>query len=549
MKTRLVLLLVVVGALPACEMLVDTSVVQCNTNGDCAALGGAMSRAVCGPQKVCVKGPECTSNMECTAASQQPSICRKSDQKCAVLASAECGIKAEMSDVGSEDTLWFGLITPRNNPTSPGLHMEAAADLARQQINELGKLPPATINGANRSFGFVSCNNDKDLEKSLNHLINEVQVPAIVGSNLSQDVVTMLTNFTVKTGVLVLSPTAGAPNITDIDNKGLFFRMSGSDTIAVKTLAFVLKTVIEPQLRGGTSPVLGAGEAMRVAVLYKSDALGTSDNNAATESVFFNGKSTRDNGSNYKAIPYGGSASDPLSTARYAQAVNDVITFKPHVIFGFGSTEFSYLDVPIENNWPTGVPKPYWLVVKGIATNFIQDIGSNEDWAQRVYGAQPYVDKSTPAYRFFERAFMDHFPPLANLTSVTATPSYFDAAYVLAYGVAANGTMPLTGVNLANAIRGRLTPPGRKLSVGYGDVLNVVTGLQNGDRVDLQGLTGSLDFDTHGDVPQTQEVFCMKTEAPAGGGFGKVVAVKSAGMKFDPVTEAVTGNIAGCPGP
>ncbi len=226
-------------ALPACEMLVDTSVVQCNTTGDCASLGGAMAHAVCSPQKVCVKGPECSSDMECVTASQQPSVCRKSDGKCALLASAECGIKAQMSDIGNDDTLWFGLITPRNNPNTPGLHMEAAADLVRQQINELGKLPPATIDGPRRSFAFVSCNNDKDLDKALNHLINEVQVPAIVGSNLSQDVVTMLTNYTVKTGVLVLSPTAGAPNITDIDNKGFFFRMSGSDTIAVKTLAFV----------------------------------------------------------------------------------------------------------------------------------------------------------------------------------------------------------------------------------------------------------------------------------------------------------------------
>jgi hypothetical protein len=552
MKTRLVLVVaVVVGALPACEMLVDTSVVQCDTNGDCATLGGAMARAVCGPQKVCVKGPECTTNMECTTASQQPSICRKSDQKCAILTTAQCGLKADPADVGNDDTLWFGLITPRMANMNSGLHMEAAADLVRQQFNQNGKLPPATINGPRRGFAFVSCNNDADLDKSINHLMNEVQVPAIVGSNLSSDVVTMLTSYTVKTGVLTLSPTAGAANITDIDNKGLFFRMSGSDTIAVKTLAYVLKTVIEPQLRSGATPTLGPGEPMRVAVLYKSDALGESDNRAATEFVVFNGKSTRDNGSNYKAIPYGSNPNDPLMAARFTQAVGDVIAFKPHVIFGLGSTEFSALDVPIEKTWPPGVPRPYWLVVKGIATNFIKDIGGNEDWAKRVYGAQPFVDKSPPAYQFFEQSFIDNYPDLRKLASVTATPSYFDAAYVLAYAIAANGNNPLTGANLASAIRTRLTPAPSATSVyvGADHIFEVLRALNNGQSVDLQGLTGSLDFDLHGDVPQTQEVFCMRNEPPPGGGFGTVTGVKSAGMRYDPVSDAVTGNITACPGP
>jgi hypothetical protein len=532
----------------SCSMVVDSSVDQCNNDSDCVGLSGAGPRAVCSAQKVCVKGSECSTNNDCITLSGQPSICRKSDQKCAQLTSAECSVKAESADVANDDTLWFGLITPRMNS---GEHMEAAADLVRKQIVSLGKLPPAVINGPQRSFGFVSCGNEKDLEKSVKHLINDVQVPAIVGSNLSSDVVTMLQSYTVKTGVLTLAPTAGAPNISDIDSKGLFYRMSGSDVIAVKTLAFVLKTVIEPQLRNDPPVVLGPGEQMRVAVLYKSDALGMGDNNAATQSVVFNGKTTQQNGSNYKAIMYGGDANDPMAAARYAQAIGDVLAFKPHVIFGFGSTEFSYLDTPIEKGWPAGVPRPFWLVVKGIATPFINDIGTDENWARRVYGAQPYVDKSTPAYSFFEQAFVSTYPQLAKLASVTATPSYFDAGYVLAYSVVANGSMPLTGANLATAIRTRLTPGpnAKKIFVGYDRFLEVLTALQAGERVDLQGLTGSLDFDERGDVPQTQEVFCMKTEVPAGGGFGRVTGVKSAGLIYDPVMNAVTGSIVNCPGP
>ena len=52
----------------------------------------------------------------------------------------------------------------------------------------------------------------------------------------------------------------------------------------------------------------------------------------------------------------------------------------------------------------------------------ISSVGGNEDWARRVYGAQPFVDKSPPAYHFFEQSFIDNYPDLRALASVTATP-------------------------------------------------------------------------------------------------------------------------------
>ena len=400
----------------------------------------------------------------------------------------------------------------------------------------------------------MSCSNDNNgLGRSLEQLLGVLQVPAILGSNLSGEIVTMLTEHTVKAGVLTISPTAAAPNLSDIPNGGLFMRTSGSDTIAVKTLAQLLRAEVEPQLRAGTTAnqaVLGPGEPMRVAVMYRGDALGISNANSAAAMLMWNGKSAAENGSNYRAINYG-DPSDPNNTtpmARYAAAVGDVVAFAPHVIFVFGSLEFSSMDKEIESRWSTQLRhRPFWLVVKGIATVFTNSIGTNEGWARRVYGAQPYIDKSTAAYQAYEQDFRDSVPTLANNVSVTATPSYFDATYLLAYAAAANGAQPVTGANLATAIRTRLTPPGRKISVGYDRIFEVLSTLGSGERVDIQGLTGSLDFLPNGDVPQTQEVFCMKTE-PAAGGARKVVGVKSSGMVFDPDLDAVTGTIADCPG-
>ena len=535
----------------SCSYVVDVSSVQCSTTAECTARGGPFAKSICTADRICVKGPECTRHTECAGThGGQPSICRQIDQTCVPVTSAECAMRAEPSDLLDDNTLWFGVISPR----MMGAHMEAAADLVRQQIAKSGHLPPALINGPRRPLAFVSCTNDGGgLSASMEHLLETVRVPAIVGSNLSGEVVTMLTGHTVRAGVLTISPTAAAPNISDIDNEGLFFRASGSDIIAVKTLAHVLRAVVEPRLRMGMPPVVPGAEQLKVAVLYKGDALGISNANAAASIVTFNGKTTAENGSRYKAINYGDPSdtiNNPTPTARYASAVADVVAFQPHVIFVFGSLEFRAMDKEIEAKWPAGAPyRPIWLVVKGIAQVFSDDIGSNEDWAKRVYGAQPYVDKSTPSYRAYEQAFKDTYPQYASSVSVTATPSYFDAAYVLAYGVAANGTDPVTGPNLADAIRNRLTPPGRKIFVGYDRIFEVLSALSNGERVDLQGLTGSLDFFANGDVPQTQEVFCMKTEPGPGDSFGKVVGVKASGMMYDPLLDAVTGSIANCPGP
>jgi hypothetical protein len=556
MPMKNITLSVVVGSgvaallVASCSYVVDTSSVQCDTTADCTSRGGDFARAVCSEERFCVQGPDCRRNADCVETNGgQPSICRRPDQTCVPVTSAECAMKAEPSDLANDNTLWFGVVSPR----TMGPHMEAAADLVRQQIAKSGHLPAGLINGPRRPLGFVSCTNDGGaLARSMEHLLEVMRVPAIVGSNLSGEVVTMLTSYTVRAGVLTISPTAGAPNISDIQNDGLFLRTSGSDTIAVKTLAHVLKTVVEPQLRGQALATPAAGQPIKVAVLYKGDALGISNANTAASVLSFNGKTAAENGSRYKAINYG-DPSDPNNltpNARYAAAVADILAFQPHVIFVFGSLEFRGMDRDIEARWPMEAPhRPFWLVVKGIAQVFTDDIGTNEDWARRVYGAQPYVDKSTAAYRAYEQSFKDTYPAYAASVSVTATPSYFDSAYLLAYGVAASGADPVTGLNLARSIRMRLTPPGRKISVGYDRVFEVLTALAGGDRVDLQGLTGSLDFFPNGDVPQTQEVFCMKTEPGPGDSFGKVVGVKASGMMYDPTTDTVTGMIANCPGP
>jgi hypothetical protein len=536
----------------SCSRLVDTSPIQCTTNADCAGLfdGG---RAVCTADKLCVRGPECVSNAECVLANPaQPGICRRSDQKCAPLASPQCVFRAERTDLTDDNTVWFGVISPRTSAP----HMEAAVEMVRGEMVKSGNLPAATATGQRRPFAYVSCTNDgNNFEKSMDHLMNTVQVPVIVGSNASGEVISMLTKFNApKAGVLTLSPTGSAPGISDIKNDGMFFRLSGTNTVAVKSLAYVLKAVVEPQLRMGPNPVLAPGEPMKVAVVHKSDAVGLSDANNAATLLFFNGKPANANGPFYKVIDYG-DPTDPNNIdqpGRYRAAVAQVLDFKPHAIFVFASLEFAALDKEIENGWPQIPYRPFWFVVKGIAGIFAKDIGSNEDWARRVYGAQPYVNQMTQPYRSFEQAYKALYPDLQ--VTATATPSYYDTAYLLAYALVANDPHPITGRNLADAIRNRLMPVKgdstiKQFTIGFDSLFPGFKALNDGERIDLAGLTGNMDFLPNGDIDQTQEIFCMQTQPDPKGGFGKVIGVKGSGLIFDPTKDTVVGTIAGCPGP
>jgi hypothetical protein len=578
--------LVVLGS--SCSLLVDTVDFQCNTAEDCTKRGAEFANSFCNARRVC-EMPECLTNASCVNAHNgEPYICRKTDQTCVALRSPECTLKYEPSDLLNENTIWYGLLSGHKTL----IHGEAATDLVRSQISKFGQgLPPTSTNGPRRQLAFVACDVDTvpaemgdtrtTLQRSLDHLLNDVQVPAIIGPNGSGDTVSALTNYTVQRGVLTISPTAAAPAISDISTEGLFFRNSGSDIIAVKALAFVLQTVVEPQLRCGTltNPPCAPGttallptaaDMLKVVVLFKEDALGVSDTTYAGQVLRFNGRNTMENGSNYKPISYGDpadTAGNPMPEARFADAVNQVMLAKPHVLIVFGSTEFgglttaatSYkMDKEIEAQWPASLPyRPVWLVVKGIAATLIRDVGTNQNWAKRIYGAQPFIAK-TPDYSTYSTNFTNFvsmagstYPAaVANNVSVTATPSYYDATYLLAYATVANGDKPLTGKNLADAVRTRLMPPNatRKVSVGYDHIFEVYSALTHGEHIDLDGLTGPLDFDEHGDMKQTQEVFCMQTEA-LDGGFGIVKGVKASGLNFDPFQDKVVGTVSNCPGP
>jgi branched-chain amino acid transport system substrate-binding protein len=91
--------------------------------------------------------------------------------------------------------------------------------------------------------------------------------------------------------------------------------------------------------------------------------------------------------------------------------------------------------------------------------------------------------------------------------------SSYDAFYLLAYAALALGEEPATGPALARAIA-RTLPPGRPIDVGPSGIFDALNTLAAGERIDLNGATGRLDFDMEtGEAPVDLAVLCVRSDS------------------------------------
>jgi hypothetical protein len=117
----------------------------------------------------------------------------------------------------------------------------------------------------------------------------------------------------------------------------------------------------------------------------------------------------------------------------------------------------------------------------------------------------------------------------------------YDAFYLVALATYASNEAPMTGEKLSGAVA-RLVPPGARVDVGPTGILTAFGLLQNGEKLDLNGTTGRMDFDlATGDAPVDFAIVCADVDAT-----GKAVAGLESGVVYDPSTERLSGPLA-CP--
>jgi len=594
------LLMVALG--PGCSVTTNTTAVQCTSTAECVSKGPGFEGTTCDAvTKTCLKAEDtaglCNTNQECIDRNGgAPSICRKSDKKCVVLTSPECPsvlTRQGNTEIANDNTIVIGAITPVNT-IELGTVMEQVIALAQQEISAqsfLRGLPPVPGSSASRPMVVVACREFgagiEGLLRAANHLARNVQVPLVIGPVDPGNGGIVASQVFLPNKILEILPTAVISDLANIPNPiaptPLIWRLIYDDRSVSTVASAFLTNYLEPLLRSK----LPADEKIRVAVVYEGNLLGKSTQAQLVSRIRWNRKPSGDPmnaaenavENNYLITNYG-DLNDPVSNPNpdglVGQVIAQLVQFRPHIIFhaysvfGIQRVMFGYEQRLAQN--PGSAPQPYHIGLTPPWNAFVPlfNFADAQPFRTgRLFAVQGFTSPQTPPFPptsnevtgWFAR-LGEKFPELK--TSQTPLNQLvwllYDATYTAAYAITALRDKPVTGENLAGTL-GQFLPPG-ELVTTYGDPTQQLTKgfaeLTAGRNIDLQGLSGPLNFDLTTGAPITStEISCPNISAQT----GRTIGMKGSGFRFnvraqlpvitgaDGVDNPPTGALLGCPPP
>lgn len=453
---------------------------------------------------------ECATNQDCPGDHR---ICRRSDGVCVSMLTSEC--QTVLGDYKDEDAIIIGAtVALTGSNASVGIPEKNAIDLALLDFRTSANgLPPVPGSTKRRPLSVVVCDDAASTEvakRSAEHLVNTLEVPAVIGPSWSGVAVTLLTELTIPTQTLMIGTGTTSPDFTALPKDGLFFRtitsMTG-ETRAMSSLVADIEQRVRANLGNTTEPI-------KVALLHKGDSYGKGSAQVMLNTLVFNGKPALDVASQSSFIQanYGDSGNPTASPLKYPETVAQVLAHKPHVIVTIGTGEvFANLVGPIEQQWDAALPyKPFWVFPHNQFTKATTDFLVANDppgrgLRQRFVGATPGTEDAN--YQQFKLNYPTVAQDGSDPNSFGASNTY-DSVYVVAFAATALGAEKVTGRSLANAIARLKSGP--KINVGVNDLNQGLNLLSQGQTIDLEGTSGPLDFDlATGDVHQQIQVWCI----------------------------------------
>jgi branched-chain amino acid transport system substrate-binding protein len=478
--------------------------------------------------------PACESNVECTeqataeegASEPVAAVCVKSSGHCVKLLSEDCD--AITGDYTSDDAIVIGsLFSTQGAQAATNIARQQSAILAVTQINSVGGVPGA--DGPPRKLVLVSCNETSDLMRAGNHLVNELDVPAIVGPNTSQDTLDLSGSVSVPGGTVVMSPTAVASSIGSLLDDNLTWLMVPSDVQRAPLMISQINA-LETQLKTERSLT-----TVKLGIVFRDDALGVGTRTSLNDLVI-NGKPIADAvnlGNNVHINPYAFGATDQ------GALVDEYLEFLPDIIVLAGTAEaITQVMVPLEAGWPEGVPRPEYVMIDSVKVpELITAATDNDDLRARVRGTG--ITPSPSSVDVFNSFKVDYQIAYPDSTMVSGMGPAYDATYAIALALAARDGEPVSGTAVKEGLR-FLTGGSLEVDIGPTRVLAAFQKLAAGDKIDAHGTFTSLAWSDDGTVlGGTIEVWCI------GAATGKPT-FQSSGLSYDLMTNQESGEFKPC---
>ncbi|MBG6191599.1 branched-chain amino acid transport system substrate-binding protein [Arthrobacter sp. CAN_A212] len=348
----------------------------------------------------------------------------------------------------SETPLTLGTLLPTTGALAfLGPPEIAGTNLAVQEINEAGGVLGQDVEIIHRDSGDTTTD---IATQSVTDLLSQ-DVSAIIGaasSGVSRTVINQITGA----GVIQISPANTAPDFTDWDDNGLYWRTAPSDVLQGRVLG---------------NYIMECG-AQTVGMVTLNDAYGTGLQGFVSEAV---------EGAGGQVV-----ANEMFNEgdSQFSSQVDAVVAAEPDAIVVISFDQATSI-VPLLT--AQGVDPSTLFLVDGNTADYSEDLdpGTMEGAQGTIPG--PFTGDD------FQEALLEIDPAL---TSWSYAGESYDAANVVALAAEAAGSTD--GEAIAAELQG-VTGEGEKCY----DFAACVTLLRDGEDIDYDGISGPITFDENGD--------------------------------------------------
>ena len=397
-----------------------------------------------------------------TKAKRNTRVGKKSIRLCVVLLLAVNSLLlfASGCDRASEEQpattpLRIGLLLNFTGSREASEDRKQAFYLAIRHVNEGGG-----VLGMNVESVVADATQDPSVaEVVAQHLVEVEGINALVGPNASSAALPISQSISGTLGIPTISPSATSPQLTEVDDNGYFFRTALSDAAQGPVLARVTRD------RGFDN----------VGLIYQDDAYG--QGLAATFGESWDGT--------LRAVSVDKSQTSYLSElAQSAEAGAQAL-----VVIAFEGQALSIVREAIDE----GIYSQFVFGDAAKRESLVREIGG--DKLGDMYGTAGASPPDNAATAEWEAAFIAEYGELPVLAYVKET---YDAVIALALAAQAAGSVD--GAAIRDHLREIAGPPGRTVPGTPKGVADGLSLLAQGQEIDFDGASGTLDWDDNGDL-------------------------------------------------
>lgn len=444
----------------------------------------------------CNEDGDCPENQHCN----ELNICQKSSD----LFAPPCEMSA--GPIDDDDAFIVGVLLPLTGDEAGfGLPLFDAITLAVGDFN--------TVDGVDgRPVAVLACDTEGQNDLALQgaeHLA-DTGVEAVIGPDYSDQTIEVATEVTVDAQMALVSPSATAAEISELDDDGLVWRTTASDAVQGRALGELVAYLLDERPHYALTQPSQIPDEPAVAILHRGNdpyAGGLTDQVVAELPDEIVDDEDRFELAGYANVAAGEDENYESVIASVTGAV-ERDGFGPDVVVIAGSAEAWDLAEMFEILADDNFANSPVYVFADAARNLERSEQAPESLQQRVWGTAPrnVADIDYQPYTHFQLRYQQQFGE--DPADFQFVPHAFDAMYVLGLGAAAAG---VEGPAIADGMT-RLSD-GNTYEPSSLELEDAFEELSDGGSIDLQGASGPLNFDENGDpAPTPTALWCFEDD-------------------------------------